>query len=280
MAIINGKSYKYPKLNDRNWLNQKYIVEKLSTGEIAKLLGIKVSNSVRQALIRHEITVRNVSDGLTCRRKSDGFELNQHSLEVIQGCLLGDGMLKVWNKESDNSFPSFRKKNKNYDHVKYVAEELSVDIGRIKPESRLCNGRQCSSFAFSTLSYRELLPLLRKWYPKHKIVPKDLELTPTVLLHWFLDDGSTSWRNRKYPKGWKQRKKQVVTSFSSESFTKQENQTLCRQMRDNFGIKASVTPVSFGTGWRIRVAQSNTQQFFEVLGHSPVASLEYKWKIP
>src|SRR5687767_8241544 len=49
----NGaKSRIYPLLNNKEWLEQKYLLEKLSLNKIVELVGAKDSNSVRQALLR------------------------------------------------------------------------------------------------------------------------------------------------------------------------------------------------------------------------------------
>ena len=112
---------KYPLLNDKKWLYEKYIREGFGTIKICKLSGAKTPNSVRQALIKYNIPVRTIGDGLRINRKDDGLIINK---EVIDGCLLGDGFLCKWNKNSDVSFPYFAKRNKYYDHIKYVSNLL------------------------------------------------------------------------------------------------------------------------------------------------------------
>lgn len=60
---MNNKSYKYPLLNDHDWLYKNYITNSLSTNKMRDMVGCKTSNSVRQALIRHGISLRNISEG-------------------------------------------------------------------------------------------------------------------------------------------------------------------------------------------------------------------------
>ena len=109
-----GKSHRYKLLNDVQWLHDRYVVEGLSTKKIAKLVGAKTPNSVRQALQRASIEIRSVSDGLTINREDDGFVLRK---DVIEGGLLGDAGLRIWNKHSDASYPSYTRKNKYKDHA-------------------------------------------------------------------------------------------------------------------------------------------------------------------
>jgi hypothetical protein len=277
--IRSKKGYgcrKYPLLNDKDWLQQKYEVEKCSTNVITELVGAKTANSVRQALIRNGIEVRCISDGLTCNRKDDGFILNE---EVITGTLLGDAMMNIWNEKSEKSYPKFRKRNKFYDHVLCVANILCGIAGkeRIKEEWHNTNGKWHQCFCFSTLSHKELKPYFNKWYPENnnfiKLVPRDIILTPTVLLHWFLDDGSAYWRRKESVI------KQVVITMCSESFSKEDQEWLCNKMREKFNLKCRVKPYSDGTGWRIEFPQSQAKLFYEIIGPSPVASLAYKWKL-
>ena len=130
------------------------------------------------------------------------------------------------------------------------------------------------------MSYKELLPIYRKWYPKEnnykKVVPRDLELTPEHILHWFMDDGYSCFRNRHTAT--RVQKKQVIVCFCSESFTKEDQMFLIEQMDRKFGIKSSVRKTKGGTGWRIFVHQSCADHFFEVIGPCPVPSMQYKWK--
>ena len=269
-----GKSHRYKLLNDVQWLHDRYVVEGLSTKKIAKLVGAKTPNSVRQALQRASIEIRSVSDGLTINREDDGFVLRK---DVIEGGLLGDAGLRIWNKHSDASYPSYTRKNKYKDHVKW-ASELICDAAavdkKIKLEIIKKNGKTFKAFRFRTLCHKELLPLYRLWYPESsgfkKVIPQDLEINEVVLLHWFLDDGSTSYIGDT---------KQVELCFCSESFTKHDQERLCDTVHQSFPeLTPKIRSVNFGTGWRIRIPQSQARVFFDIIGPSPIVSLAYKWK--
>ncbi len=271
--LIPAKPFGCELLNDKQWLFQKYIKEGLSTFQIADLTGAKNPNSVRQALCRYCIKIRNQREGQIEGRERDGFILTDYTQQVIEGGLLGDAHLCISNKESPICSPAFRKRNKFQDHVEFAENELG------------CKGRTKKSdvFTFQTLTHDSLREIYNRWYPENnnyvKIVPLDFKLTPISLLHWFLDDGSTSWRKRKYPKHWNQRKQQVLLTFCSESFTKEENEFLCEQIR-SLAILCSVIKTNSGTGWRVKVSQSAVRDFFGIIGDSPVDSLGYKWKFP
>lgn len=270
---MSNYSKKYIQLNDKDWLYQKYIVENLSTNQITKLIGAKTSNSVCQALRKFDIPVKSIHDGLT-RNRITNFIINE---DVITGCLLGDAGMRSHNKFSDNSFPYFYKKNKFKDHIEYVATCINIDISTIKYEPIKIKGYDtiCDVYILRTLSSKELMPLYRKWYPSinnyKKIVPEDINITPTVLLHWFMDDGSTWYRKNRNGTP-------IVGVFSSESFTKDENTMLIEKIYKNTGLKLTLTKTNSGTKSRISIPTSQIQSFYEIIGQCPVPSLRYKWK--
>lgn len=269
---------KYSLLDDKKWLYKKYIEEKKGTKEICKLVGAKTPNSVRQALIKFSIPVRTIGDGLRINAEDDGFLINKN---IIDGCLLGDGYLQKWNKESNQSCPYFAKRNKYYDHIEFVAKKIFSDKWekRIKINNEKFLGKNQTIFTLRSLSNCKLQLYYKRWYPKYngykKIVPKDIKITPELLLHWFLDDGSSYLRKRKGSY-----KKQIVIVFCSESFSKEDNEFLCFEMKKIFGLKATTRKNIRNNKeyWRIYIPQSQTDLFYSIIGPSPVASLAYKWK--
>lgn len=263
----------YPLLNDKEWLLKKYVEEKLSLQEVGILVGAKNHNSVRQGLQRFGIPIRNISDGLT-RFRTDDFAIDH---DVVEGSLLGDGFLSKYNLHSDTSYPSFDKKNKYADHVALVASTMiSMSDDFICEDINNCNGKRLVYYKFSSLTRKELLPYFKRWYPELsgyvKVVPDDIELNPAVILHWFMDDGSSSFRPERTTS------KQIRLCFCSESFVEKDQQRLCDQFKTKFDIDARLRPCPWGTGWRIHILQSHVQKFFDLIGPCPVPSLAYKWK--
>lgn len=273
--MLSSRNYSmYSLLNDKEWLYQKYIVEKLSTVEISKIVGCKASNSVRQCLIRHNIPVRGYSEAQVVNRDETDFILDN---SVITGCMLGDATMPIHSKTSGFSNPSFRKKNKYKDHVECVAKILLPDTwgNRVKPTLAKLNGKVFQLYMFDTLSRKTLLPYYKKWYPNGiKVVPDDIVIDEIALLHWFLDDGYSYKRNRGYY--------EIVTGLETQGFILEDVNRLCKITKDNFDLGFKPTPYkSRTTGaiqWRMRLPQKQSKHFFEVVGPSPVESLSYKWK--
>lgn len=263
----------YPELNDEAWLREQYLTKRLSAKQIGKLVGVKTSNSVRQALKKYQIPVRTLESSLYDFKADDGFVLN---MPVLTGCLLGDGFMKVYNRQSNTSYPSFRKKNKHLDHIQFVASRLFS--GSFEDRLGECwttlNGKRFMTHTVTSQSRKDLLPLFRSWYPESnqfkKLVPRDIDINPEALLHWFLDDGSSYMRTRGY--------REIVIRLSSEGFSRSDNEFLAEYLNARYGFKFGVEMYSRKKVPRLKLPQSQADLFYEVIGACPVPSMQYKWK--
>lgn len=289
MTSQEKKSYKvvnpklFPLLDDRAWLYQKYIVEQRSASEIATIVGAKSSNSVRLALLRQRIEIRGRREAQTIGREEDSFSINS---EVLVGCLLGDASLFIWDKQSSTSCPYFSKKNKHKEHLEYIAKLLfKKDVSnRIKEvlEHLVYKNQKKEYLCYylTSLTHDELKPWYKSWYPESsgykKVIPNNIEITPTVLLHWFLDDGCCTRQKRS---DLKQDLLKVV--LSSESFSPFDQNRLLTLLNKNFNLQGSL--ISTGeNGKDKRIAflrQEDVARFFEIIGPCPIKCFEYKWKI-
>lgn len=263
---------KYDELNDRAFLEQKYLVEKLSIRDISALVGCASSASVRQALLRNGIPVRNISEGITCNRSSV-FVCNP---DVIDGTLLGDANLTVWNNESDISLPYYKKKNKYLDHIMLAATALLGEAADEHVTSELDSRYELVYHTLRTKTQPSLKDFYLRWYPKEngfkKVIPNDVSISPTALLHWFLDDGS-SYQRRK-----NSAKKQVVITLSTECFSLENQQMLVDKIEREYDISFSIYPTNSGVGHRMVLPQKYSPEFYRIIGPPQPASLAYKWK--
>lgn len=266
---------KYKLLNDESWLRQKYCTEKLSTKKIAALAGAKTPNSVRQALLCYGIPLRDISEGLTVSRDDSDFHLD---LEALTGGLLGDASLRSYNPDSEISGAYFSRRNKYRKHVEFVAKAFYPKTGesRVKTIVETYAGTPYELFSFRTGTFRSLKTYFNDWYPlssgRVKAVPRNIDLTPKTILHWFLDDGSSFQRRKNSSKI------QVVNIFCSESFSKEDQEFLIEQLNSKYSLHAYLKKVNFGSGFRIEIGQSQAESFFRLIGSPPVEELAYKWK--
>lgn len=270
---MSFNSKQYIKLNDIEWLHAQYVVNKLSTIEIAEIVGAKSCNSIRQALLGAGISLRTYSEGL--RVNNYLIELDD---EIINGSLLGDASLRKYNKSSNGSIPYFSKNNKHKDHVELIAKSFYGNSysDHVYGGINKCRGRSFEYWRIRTPADERFTEYYCKWYPEEnnykKVVPPDLILTPRVILHWFMDDGS-SYRRYRYAK----HSNEIIIRFSSESFTQADNQYLVEQL-NRYSLNADVERCNSGTGYRIKIAQIKSLDFFNLIGECPIESMKYKWK--
>lgn len=289
-----------PEANDKNWLQKKYWEEGLSLTEIAEVLGLpnpkRNFSAVRYALIRNGIKVRSKGEGHIYLRQDEGFVFCK---DVIEGCLLGDGCLKIENKASSDSRAAFCKKNIFQDHVELVARLMIPE--KWKERIRTAPNKHCyfqgkeyiskHDFIhyFQTLTHDELTSLYREWYPASngykKLIPESIEITPATLLHWFLDDGSAFERKYYYNDLGRHeyKRRQIALTFACQSFKEENLWMLCEKIKAKFGLKMTPTfhqrhGLFGGTGMEVVVATTHAHLFYEIIGAPPISSLSYKWK--
>jgi hypothetical protein len=148
--------------------------------------------TIRRWLIYYGIKTRPISETASLRQ-SVSKQLTQKGIEVLNGELLGDGCLI-----SRSVFSArYTHTNKHKEYLLWLKNILENE-GVVFSESAVCGMDKGKYFNYGlrSRSQFELKPLFDRFYPKEKIVPHDLELTPTSCLHWYLGDGSK-------PKNWK-----------------------------------------------------------------------------
>src|SRR3989338_3746922 len=108
----------------------------------------------------------------------------QELLNVINGSLLGDACIKS-DKGKYFTFNYTAKDKKFLENLKYFLEGYQIHcwIARNNPDVYQLG------FYINTCPYPEFMQLRENWYTKingktQKILPKDLEITPTTLFYW------------------------------------------------------------------------------------------------
>lgn len=277
----------YKELNDKDWLHKEYIVEKKSLVRIAKDIGCN-HNSVRQAAIKYGFKIRNCSEAQIVNSTTN-LNINK---SVLDGSLMGDAFLTKWRK-SDKSLPHLNKKNKNYDHIEWFANKFEVKPKIEFVEQYLKQTEKTYTFyTYRTCVDEKLQEYYNRWYPKWnnyvKVIPDDLVIDATFLLHWYLDDGYSHYRKREYEleqKGWTQNKEQVILGFCTECFNLEQQQKICDKINKTYNLGIKPRKIVWNNskelkeGYRLIVPQLKTNDFFNIIGNCPIKSLEYKWKL-
>ncbi len=265
----------YEELNNYEWLYDLYIVKQRSLVEISDLLKCANHNSIRQALQRFNIPIRD---------RHDAQCLNQEPIilnrQIIDGGMLGDASFKKASNKGRDSYPHYKRKNKYYEHVAWVAKEFYPENYDKYIFSEVPTNYQDRVYSvFCTSSYKELQPYYQRWYPESnnfkKLVPRDLVIDITLLRHWFFDDGFTTVRNR-LSKGIKS-KNQVFGALCSQGFYKEDNEYLCDIVNAKYNLGFRLKYQGTGHGYIIGIPQSKITDFLDLIG-PPIPCFQYKWK--
>lgn len=121
---------KYPELNDKKWLKEKYIDEKLSTKQIADICNSTVGN-VGSALVWMGIKLRSHKESLKTRYPKGRYGKKASNwkggISELAHCIRTSEKYKIWRNEvfkRDNwtcRFCGGKGNEKNVDHIKQFA---------------------------------------------------------------------------------------------------------------------------------------------------------------
>jgi hypothetical protein len=287
-----------PKLF-RGWIQElaDQIKEKYDEGFSCREVG-------RQLNINH-CRVRNYlshmgydfSKAEGCTRSSktrfDDVELSKKLLEIIEGNLLGDGSLTI---QKNTAKPHLIPRSALYAHdtkslaqiewLKEILKENGLPIGDYVHHSEACqrtikSGPNIGSIVnykekhgFKSTAQPSLKELREKWYQPDKIIPKDLKLTPTMLLHWYIGDGTLV--NNPYGHS---------TRLYTYGFTYDDCYYLKKRLLFDLDLESSVLKRS-GSETQYYIAiqtgqnHSNIFHFFDLIGECPpelIADYGHKW---
>lgn len=171
-------------------------------------------------------------------------KMNKHQLDIVKGSILGDGTLR---QSKLSSYPqlSIGMRNKKYlEHIQDIFNPLTAGVNR-----------NTNCFQIATTPHPSLNDLKWDVGPKTNI-PKGIDVNPTILKHWFVQDGGLDWANQD-----------ASIQICSGTFDLDRIATILQ------GIGIDGTPLTN----RVRVSQHDTEKFFNYIG-KPVQGFEHKWE--
>jgi hypothetical protein len=118
--------------------------------------------------------------------------LTERQHEIITGSMMGDGTV-IRTKEGTR--PMFKIRVIKREYIEKIKKEFGVMMTKVRyVNAENNNGSTEDLYCVQTRSLSEL-ERYRKWYSSgQKVWPDDISLTPTVLRHWYCQDGHLrSW---------------------------------------------------------------------------------------
>jgi len=246
---------------NRDYLYEKNIIENISQKELSKILNVSVD------------TIQRNMKEYGIKREQGQWNLNKpliitgEELEIINGCLLGDGCLTKNGRSENNA--QFTYTNKNKDIVDYIYNKLNRFMKKVeyyeykdKRTNKVYSRYSVRSELNSTFTI-----LYNKWYiNKIKTIPTDLILTSNTCYHWYIDDGSLI-----------QGKSSQNIKLSTHCFNKKDLEDILLPQLSIYEpklYKAEKEKEQFF----IYISRKNIPRFLNYIGKCNIMSYLYKWE--
>jgi len=202
-----------------------------------------------------------------------------HQREIITGLLIGDGCISDSGK---NPYIQVEMVSPNY--LEYIAGQFGVLGGEVSLKMTAAeNAKRNRNSGFQpnakTENYSDLYQWLSMSHPElqefadwynsgKKVWPDDIELTPTVLKHWYCGDGC--WNSSRTAN-------HITIAMANEK----DNTDKVDQMFRNVGLP---TPNNYDIGERndgsktfdARFTVEQSKELWKYMGE-PLPDFEYKW---
>ena len=248
------KNYK-----NKDWLNQKYLIEKLNTYQIAKLCN-RGSTTIWYWLHKLNIPIRSYSKAGHLAR-GNHCHLSNEAKQWINGELMSDGCLISRSLYSARYFHV----SKYLEYAQYISDTLN-SFG-IKQSGKIYKYKDknlnCYTYHYISLQYGELFPIYEKWYIKgKKIIPRDLKLTPLTLRQEYIGDGHLSHPKNGRP----------LIELATCGFLIKDVEWLVKQL-NKIGFKSTRQPAHNVIG----ISTYSVKDFLGYIGFCPVKCYQYKW---
>jgi len=183
--------------------------------------------------------------------------LSKQQKDIVTGVLMGDGHIMCGDSENSNSSLCVRNINKEY--LLYL-DEIFPFYGLGVDEERVIDGSGNILWCWRTRRSPEFNEF-RNWYSScKKIFPKSIKLSPTILKHWYVCDGS-------------------YDNYGSNARGHLQI-AICNEIENKEKIKSYfdglVSDVPRFTEKDVRFTADSTEMLHKYMGE-PLPGFEYKW---
>lgn len=179
-------------------------------------------------------------------------EFTEYQREVIIGLLMGDGSI---NRGDKNPYLQVEMITEPY--MQYLSD-IFGELGRGYSISKEATTNRQRKFQFTTRNHPDLQEYANWYGDTGKVWPDDIDLTPTVLAHWYVGDGHLNESN--------------VTPFIEISMANEiQNKD---KVRDMFKTKGLPEPKFNYSSARWSINKS--KKLFKYM-NGPLPGFEYKW---
>lgn len=200
-------------------------------------------------------------------------DLEPITAEIIEGSLLGDGCI--------SQYGIYQQEAKDEKYLKWLGELLGKSGIRYKithTKSRTSYSKEAVYYRLYTHSCPAFFELRKIWYIKNnkekeiKRVPRNIKLTPTALLHWYLGDGNLKRDKRPGKKGGRP----SVRLFTND-FSKEDIKLLIKNLKRDLDLNFYPSPKlnkNIKKGCVLYLYTKDLFKFFNIIGQKPPVEIE------
>jgi hypothetical protein len=273
---FNIDKKKHRKYTDSSWLNEKYNEDGLTQKEISDIAN--VDESVISKHIQKNGLVRGEKEiCLFCEDKyynlsrhwasspSHRPEYSEKQKEIMIGILMSDG----WVSERVGGRKSrFQCEMVEKEYIKYLKEVFGVlcnEITEINKET----DQDIYRLSWKPHSF---IDELSQWYSTGEKIWPEIEITPTILKHYYVGDGHL------FERGGEDVNSRVELSMANESGNLEKVKRIFSPFTDD---DFSVYKGQYGNekgSLELNFTVEGTEKFFKYIGEEEVDGFEYKWR--
>jgi len=263
ISSIGGKP-KYLDILTKEKITKLYLLDKKGISQIAKELKLD-PGTIRRYLKKYNIKIRSTKIQMEISHTPKEFIINSEVQSFIDGLLLGDASIPK--RKNGSPSRSFTQACKYQEYLEYILKRLldykiicSPILSRWINDDRCKNKGYYQSF-LQTRRYKTFESFRERWYKKGiKIIPRDLIITPDLLLQSYLSDGNF-YREIK---------------LCLDAFSKEDLLFLKQLIDKELEIKCRIT--NAGLNYELAIKKSDAPKFLSYIGKFPIRCYEYKWQ--
>ena len=222
---------------------------------------------------------------------NESVVLTEYLRDAVYGELLGDGCLRGKKNQSKGANALFSYCTSNLEYATYLRKILlNFDPAEIT-HSLSAGGfdgydgnPRFDVYHFHTPTNPTLTKIYNKFYPNsgEKIVPEDIELTPTTCLHWYIGDGFLLHGKRYFKEKPSSQLSQHI-QLMTQCFDEHSIDILIAKLNQAVGIECEKFETNLNKKGRmkyiIKIPPKYFTKFLKYIGPCPVESYKYKWNI-
>jgi len=256
-------------------LRTDYFKSNMSLNEISEKY-LTDRHIITRLFKKYDIKQRSRSESvfLACNNRVENRPLSIMEKNIIYGEILGDGCLST----QHGITPFYRHSCKYYDYLFWL-KSILPNIYWIDPDITAYTNKKTNKTYFSINSkiHSDFQSIYEDFYEirgdrKKKRIPPNIILDNTILLHWFLGDGTSNKYTDKNGKICRN------VSIAAQGFKEDDLFQIIVPQLNKMGITCKIKKRK--NGCSIDIYAESYRRFYEVIGaRSPVPCYDYKFDI-